>query len=338
MLCDIGVFETNIGDSMANHRAANAFSVAGGAASGALPGFLAGGPIGAGIGALIGGGLAGAQNVVGHRQRKKAEDMAKGVLNPKDKKKSSFWNGEQARTEQLPLHNPEQAAAMKALLPGVVDKLGGNQFDFAPIEEKSRRDFQKYTVPSLANRFSAFGGGTSTDAYQQALASAHGEHETGLAGLKSEYGLKQQTQQQNLLNTLLQPAHQNLYFPQQPGFGQRLAEGLIPQAAGALIQHGIPALIGAGSSYFGGNKQQPVPTMPQGAQATAPTIGAASTPQGQAAQALAQSSQPVSQLGGAGANVAKSGLSTAGKVGLGLGAGAGGYALTQYFSDLLRRG
>ncbi len=78
--------------------------------------------------------------------------------------------------------------------------------------------------------------------------------------------------------------------------------------------------------------------MPQGAQSVTPTIGAASTPQGQAAQALAQSSQPQSVLGGAGANVAKGGLSTAGKLGLGLGAGAGTYALTQYFSDLLRRG
>lgn len=338
MLCDLRVFETVIGDGMANHRAANALGVAGGAGSGALSGGLIGGPIGAGIGALIGGGLAGAQNVVAHRQRKKAEDMAKKTLNPKDKKKkSSFFSGEEARTEQLPLHNPEQAAAMKALLPGTVARLGGNEFDFAPIEQKSRRDFEKYTVPSLANRFSAFGGGTSTDSYRQALASAQAEHETGLAGLKSEYGLKQQTQQQNMLNTLLQPAHQNLYFPQQPGFGQRLAEGLIPQAAGALLQHGIPALIGAGSNYFG-NKQQPVPTMPQGAQAAAPTIGASSTPQGQAAQALAQSSQPQSVLGGAGANVAKSGLSTAGKVGLGLGAGVGSYALTQYLSDLLRRG
>lgn len=323
---------------MARHRAANALGVAGGAASGALPGFLAGGPIGAGIGALIGGGLAGAQNVVAHRQRKKAENMAKGVLNPKDKnKKGSFLSGEPARTEQLPLHNPEQAAAMKALLPGTVERLGSNQFDFAPIEEKSRRDFQKYTVPSLANRFSAFGGGTSTDAYQQALASAQAEHETGLAGLKSEYGLKQQTQQQNLLNTLLQPAHQNLYFPQQPGFGQRLAENLIPQLAGSAIQHGVPALLSAGSNYFG-NRQQAVPTMPQGAQATTPTIGAASTPQGQAAQALTQSAQPASVLGGAGANVAKGGLSTAGKAGLGIAGGVGAYALTQYLTDLLRRG
>lgn len=324
---------------MANHRAANALGVAGGAASGALPGFLAGGPVGAGIGALIGGGLAGAQNIVADKQRKKAEKMAKKTLNPKDKKPgSSFWDGEQARTEQLPLHNPEQAAAMKALLPGTVERLGGNQFDFAPIEEKSRRDFQKYTVPSLANRFSAFGGGTSTDAYQNALASAQAEHETGLASLKSEYGLKQQTQQQNMLNTLLQPTHQNLYFPQQPGFGQRFAENLLPQLTGAAIQHGVPALINAGSNYFG-NKQQAVPTMPQGTQSTTPTIGAASTPQGQAAQALAQSAQPASVLGGAGANVAKQGgLSTAGKAGLGLAGGAGAYALTQYLSDLLRRG
>ncbi len=164
---------------MAKHRAANALGVAGGALSGALPGFAVGGPIGAGIGALIGGGLGGAQNVVAHRQRKKAEEMAKKTLNPnqKDKnKKGSFLSGEPSRTEQLPLHNPEQAAAMKALLPGTVERLGSNQFDFAPIEEKSRRDFQKYTVPSLANRFSAFGGGTSTDAYQQALASAQAEH------------------------------------------------------------------------------------------------------------------------------------------------------------------
>jgi len=299
-------------------------------------GALAGAPFGP-LGALVGGGAglaAGGVQALIENSRKKKAAAATGTGELGGDRKGSFWSGYSDYTKQLPILSPEQITAMNALLPGTVEQLRGQQFDFSPIEEKSRRDFQRYTEPGLANRFAAFGGGTSTDAYRQALASARSEHELGLAGLKSEYGLKQQTQALNLLNTLLQPQYQNLYFPSTPGFGQSFAANALPQLASSALQHGIPA-IADWASRRQATAQQPVPTMPTAPQSAAPTIAQAATPQGQAVQQLAQAAAPTPQLGGAGTT---RGISPLGRGALGLGAGAAGVALTNLLVNQMRGG
>lgn len=146
--------------------------------------------------------------------------------------------GYNAYNQQLPRLSPEQIQQVNRLLPGVAQQLQGNQFDFAPIEEKSRQDFERYSAPSLAARFASFGGGTSTDAYRDAMARAHGEHETGLAALKSQYALQQRGQLQNLFGTLLSPTYENIYTPATSGFAGGIAEGAAP----ALGKLGVDAI------------------------------------------------------------------------------------------------
>lgn len=92
-------------------------------------------------------------------------------------------------------------------------------FNFAPIEQQARTQFNTQTIPSLAERFTAMGGegGQRSSAFQGALGRAGSDLEQGLAALKAQYALPQaqlaQNQQQlgqnqqginlNLLQTLL---------------------------------------------------------------------------------------------------------------------------------------
>lgn len=165
-------------------------------------------------------------------------------------RQGDWENGYEDFVKNFTTATPEQQNVLKALLPQVQDRLGSDQFDFGPIEAKSRKDFNTNVIPSLANRFSAFGGGTSTPGYQHALATAQGEHETGLAALKSEYGLKQRGMDQSLLKTLLAPQTQNLYQPHKQGFNEifeqkrRLGElGLDEATARKELEEGFAAKI-----------------------------------------------------------------------------------------------
>ncbi len=230
------------------------------------------------VGTAVGAGIGALGSLFGRKKNKKkaarAAATGRGVANqsagvvPNEPTGNAF-TGYNAYNTQLPRLSPEQIQAVNSLLPGLAQKLGSQEFDFEPIEQKSREDFQRYSVPSLAARFASFGGGTSTSAYQDAMARAHGEHETGLAALKSQYGLQQQGQLQNLFGTLLTPSYENIYVPGTSGFAGGLAESVAP----GLANVGINAL----SDYFK-NRQSPVGTQ---ADATAQTannrIGGAAT-------------------------------------------------------------
>jgi hypothetical protein len=116
-------------------------------------------------------------------------------------------------------------------------------FDFAPIAQQARTQFQTQTIPGLAERFTAMGGGQRSSAFQSALGRAGAGFEENLAGLQSKYGLAQQGQNTQLLQLLLgmgsQPSYESAYFPGQPG--------LLQSAAPALGQLGGLA----GLSYLG---------------------------------------------------------------------------------------
>lgn len=160
-------------------------------------------------------------------------------------RQGSFTKGYDAYMKQLPILSPEQQEVVKSLLPNAYQRVMQNQADFEPIATKAREDFNRNTVPSLANRFAGFGGGTSTDAYQNAMARAHGDFESGIAALRGQYTLQKQTQDQGLLSSLLQPQYQNLYFPAAPGFFESAATKAIP----ALIDTAV-RMAGAGGEQL----------------------------------------------------------------------------------------
>lgn len=112
-------------------------------------------------------------------------------------------------------------------------------FNFAPIEQRARSNFSNQTVPSIANRFLA-GNTRNSSGFQEALGSGAADLETGIEQLRNQYG---QQGFGNLLQLLQQGQQENIYEPEQQGFGS--------QAGSALIQI-LPFLLALGGGAFGG--------------------------------------------------------------------------------------
>jgi hypothetical protein len=146
-----------------------------------------------------------------------------------------FLVGSPGQLQQFPRLSPQQLNLQQGLTPAINSLLpqatgqGGQGFNFAPIAQQARTQFNTQTIPSLAERFTSLGAQGSS-AFQGALGAAGAGLEEGLAGLESKYGLAQQGQQQQLLLALLsmalQPQHENAYFPSRSGLFQGLAGGL----------------------------------------------------------------------------------------------------------------
>jgi hypothetical protein len=116
---------------------------------------------------------------------------------------------------QISNFNPGQQGAQNNILgqiPGLLAK-SSQGVDFNPIEERARSQFNTQTVPGLAERFTSLGGGQRSSAFQNAIGSSSADLESGLAALRSQFGLQQQGQQNSLLSSLLgfgfQPSFQN---------------------------------------------------------------------------------------------------------------------------------
>lgn len=142
-----------------------------------------------------------------------------------------FLIGQPGQLQQFPRLSPQQLGLQSSLGGSAQQLLPQVQqgFDFAPIAQQARTQFNTQTVPSLAERFTSLGAQNSS-AFQGALGQAGAGLEESLAGLQSKYGLAQQGQQQQLLLALLgmalQPQFENAYFPSRPGLFQGLAGGL----------------------------------------------------------------------------------------------------------------
>lgn len=111
--------------------------------------------------------------------------------------------------------------------------------DFAPVAQHAMSQFASDTVPGLAERFTALGGGGTqlgSSGFQGALGAAGAGLQESLASLGSQYGLQQrgldlqqQGQQQNyllnLLQQLLRPQQDYMYQPGRQGFLNSAAQG-----------------------------------------------------------------------------------------------------------------
>lgn len=201
----------------------------------------------------------------------------------------NFLNGTDPYAAQIPVVSQNQQDIMHDLLTKVGRRVDENRYDFEPIAAKHRDDFQRNVLPSLANRFSAFGGGLSTDAYQNAMARAHSDSELGISALRSQYNLQKNSQDQGLLNTLLQPQFNTLYTPGTPGFLQQMVNAggaTLPGFVGELTRGYMNARNnrqqqgqnGGGTNnqqQTNGNDQQNNNTQQQAAQAVGQVAGAA---------------------------------------------------------------
>lgn len=191
----------------------------GGAASGALLGSFIAPGIGTGIGAGIGG-LLGL--------------LAGGAS------EGTGQTGAGSGYEQTPnKFSPEQQKALNQSLSTGMQNLQNPTAGFEPIAQDARRQFNTQTVPGLAERFTAFGGGQGgqrSSAFQGALGSAGANLESQLAALRADYGLRNQSNALQQLQFGSTPQQDWQYFGQRPDLG------------GSLLQAGGGAL----GQYLGG--------------------------------------------------------------------------------------
>lgn len=158
-----------------------------------------------------------------------------------------------ARTETLQRFDPQQINALNQLLSQGLSGIQSMQqpFDFSPLEQRARSQFQQQTVPSIAERFTAMGAGSQrSSSFPQLLGQAGAGLEEGLAAQRSQLGLQERGQQQNLLMNLLglglQPRTEQFYIPRSPGFVESLLPAL-GQGVGSGLGY-LPLLL----SQFGG--------------------------------------------------------------------------------------
>jgi hypothetical protein len=155
-----------------------------------------------------------------------------------------FFLGNRPEVFNSPNFTPFQSEVLNYLLQhglGSLQDLDQNQFDFAPIGNQELERFYTQTIPSLAERFTAMGGGQRSSAFQGALANAGRFLGNDLAAQQQQYGLQQQGMQQNLISNLL-----NLGLA--PQFAQNLnpgGGGLLGGLVNAGTQLGKAAVSGA---------------------------------------------------------------------------------------------
>ncbi len=153
--------------------------------------------------------------------------------------------GSQGRSQNFNTFTKPQQGVQNNVLQQVnplLQKTTQQGFDFGPIAQRARTQFNQQTIPSLAERFTGLNAQGSS-AFTQALGQAGAGLDEGLAALESQYGLQQQGMNQNLLSSLLhyglQPSFQSSYFPRQPGF----LEGIAPSLGQGASQAGTFALL-----------------------------------------------------------------------------------------------
>jgi hypothetical protein len=114
--------------------------------------------------------------------------------------------GKKPQNRQVSPYSQQQRGGMDWLV-----NQGQQNADWAPIEQNARTQFQKNTIPSLAERFTSMGeGAQSSSGFQGALGSAASDLESQLAALRGQFGLQQ-------MQTGLQPQFENIMQPRQPG-------------------------------------------------------------------------------------------------------------------------
>lgn len=136
---------------------------------------------------------------------------------------SDFFLGPKARVQQAGLFTPQQSGLQNQSIQQLLQLLqGGQSKSFDPIARQATTQFNTQTIPGLAERFTAMGGGQNSSAFQGALGAAGAGLQENLASLGSQHN----SQLMQLLSSLgMQPQFENLVFQGQPGALHGVAEG-----------------------------------------------------------------------------------------------------------------
>ena len=141
--------------------------------------------------------------------------------------------------------------------------LSSNKFDFEPIEQRARSDFQSKTLPGIRELFENMGSGERSSAFAPSLASAGSDLESNLAMMRQQHGQQEKNSLMQMLQMSMMPQFENYYKQGQPGFlhsilgpmGQGLMQGLgkgYPQSQGQPGMGQQPGMGGQQGGMQGG--------------------------------------------------------------------------------------
>ena len=147
-----------------------------------------------------------------------------------------FLFGGGPRTEQIQRFNPGQQQAFSQILQQALSGLQNPTEGFEPIAQQARTNFQQNTIPTIAERFTAMGGGAQrSSAFPSALGRAGAGLEQNLAAQQSQYGLQNSGLLQQLLGIGLTPQFESLYRPEQTGLAQNSLQSILPSLLKSLF-------------------------------------------------------------------------------------------------------
>jgi len=164
------------------------------------------------------------------------------MMNPQQNRSTGtkikqFFAGKPGQPQFLPTQTGPQQQLQGLTIQNLMQMLsqgmgGPQQYQnaFAPIAQNAREQFASQTIPGLAERFTALGGGQNSSAFQGALGQAGAGLESTLAGMGAQFGQNQQQLDQNYLLNLLrfafQPQFETQYLPATGGLFGHIANNI----------------------------------------------------------------------------------------------------------------
>jgi hypothetical protein len=169
----------------------------------------------------------------------------------------NFFLGEQEQFQNTPTQTPQAMSYLEQLLSQSSEGLRNPYAGFDPIAQDATRDFNTQTIPGIAERFTALGGGQRSSAFQGALGSAGSGLAQKLAAMKAEYGLKNRDSLLRQGQLGLTPQFETQYKERGTGFLENLLSQLLgPGLSGAAGAYGKSLGQFAGNKSFGNQAQQ----------------------------------------------------------------------------------
>lgn len=138
--------------------------------------------------------------------------------------------GKSERREQVPMFSPEIMGLKNRMAPDIWGRLSGDEFDFEPIENLARQNFQSKTIPSIMSRFN-MGNNRNSSSLMGALGQAGSGLDAQLAAMRQNYGLQRQNLLASLMGYSMTPSFQTDFRPRIPGGieqGAGAAASLLP--------------------------------------------------------------------------------------------------------------
>ena len=126
------------------------------------------------------------------------------------------FGGKKAYNEQSPLLSPQLMGLKDMMAPQLWEQIMGKQFDFGPIEDMTRQNFQSKSLPSLMNRFS-FGNNRGSSDLMGSLSGAGSGLDAQLAAMRQQFGQQRQGMLSALMGPALSPSFETVKHARTPG-------------------------------------------------------------------------------------------------------------------------